>query len=162
MEQIQQTETRHISLTDTAKLIRNALKNAFPLTKFSVRSKSYSGGSSIDVDYTNGEPINEVENIAKQFAGATFDGMTDCKDYIKSEFNGERVHFGCDFVFVERQISDEDKLKVAHLLANYYNIEFKTIDSYPFNNGNNWHYLVWQYIRDKHYKDLFKDVQGDL
>ena len=40
-----------VTTADTARLIRSALKAAFPDTKFSVRSRTYAGGSSIDVSY---------------------------------------------------------------------------------------------------------------
>lgn len=41
--------TKYLSCAETAKLIRQALKEAFPDMKFGVRSKTYSGGASIDV-----------------------------------------------------------------------------------------------------------------
>lgn len=43
--------TDYIGLADTAKLMRKALAKNFPGVKFYVRSKSYSGGSSINVYY---------------------------------------------------------------------------------------------------------------
>jgi len=42
------------STADTAKRVRKALKHYFPAVKFSVHSKVYSGGSSIDVRWTDG------------------------------------------------------------------------------------------------------------
>lgn len=97
----------YISVTDTAKLIRAALKAAFPDTKFSVRSKSYSGGASIDISYTDGPPNFAVEDVVKRFEGASFDGMQDLKEYHDSVFNGRPVHFGANFVFVHRKYSGE-------------------------------------------------------
>lgn len=41
----------YLSAADTAKLVRVALKRSFPGTRFSVRSKTYSGGASIDVSW---------------------------------------------------------------------------------------------------------------
>lgn len=41
----------YISCADTAKLIRQAIKEAFPGVKFSVRSSVYSGGASITVEW---------------------------------------------------------------------------------------------------------------
>ena len=98
--------TRDISTTDTAKLIRQALAAAFPGQKFSVKSKSYAGGSSITIKWTDGPTSSEVETVTEQFEGADFDGSQDLKTYHDSTLNGESVHFGADFVFCNRNLSD--------------------------------------------------------
>jgi len=86
---------------ETAKEIRKALKAAFPKVKFSVRSDSYSGGSSIRVSYDKpGMPRSVVERVTDQFEGASFDGMVDLKSYKYGEYGGRRVAWGADFVFV--------------------------------------------------------------
>ena len=46
--------SKYINLTETNKLIRRTLKEAFPSVKFSVRGRSYSGGSSTDITWTDG------------------------------------------------------------------------------------------------------------
>lgn len=103
--------TLRISTTDTAKIIRTHLKETFPATKFSVRSEKYTGGSSIWISWVDGPTRNEVDLIAKMYEGATFDGMTDMKDY-KTSFlvlDGDdfptEVKFGSDFVFTDRRES---------------------------------------------------------
>lgn len=110
-------EIKSYSTTETASLIRQELKAAFPSVKFSVRSKSYSGGSSINVSWTDGPTGQEVDRVAGQFAGATFDGMIDLKSYHESNYRGERVRFGADFVFTNRKVS-ADLLKRAVVYAN--------------------------------------------
>jgi hypothetical protein len=97
---------RYLSCAETAKLIRKTLKEAFPGVGFSVRSSEYAGGASVDVRWTDGPTRADVERIAKTFQGATFDGMTDCKDVVRKRLDGERVHFGADFVCCERHVSD--------------------------------------------------------
>ena len=67
----------YLSCAETAKLVRQALKRAFPDAKFSVRSDTYSGGASIDVRWTDGPRAKAVEPIAKQYQGGGFDGMID-------------------------------------------------------------------------------------
>lgn len=74
-------ESRYISTTETAKLIRKALKAAFPGQKFSVRSSSYAGGSSIRVNWTDGPTKRQVEAICGNFEGKGFDGMIDMQYY---------------------------------------------------------------------------------
>lgn len=68
---------RSLSAAETASVLRKALRAAFPSTKFSVRSKTYSGGASIDVSYTDGPAFADVDAIAQGFAGGGFDGSID-------------------------------------------------------------------------------------
>lgn len=70
---------KRLSVAETAKLVRKDLKREFPGVKFSVRSHSYAGGASIDVDWTDGPTRNSVDAVIKRYAGARFDGMTDLK-----------------------------------------------------------------------------------
>lgn len=109
---------RYLSVTDTAKLVRVALKGAFPGVKFSVRSDSYAGGASIDVRWTDGPTQREVQQLCDLWRGATFDGMTDMKSYhstLLTTDNGfEEVSLGADFIFAKREHSPEFR---AALLA---------------------------------------------
>lgn len=75
---------RWISTVDTAKLIRSVLKRAFPGTKFSVRSRSYSGGSAILIRWTDGPTDLEVSGLTDGFEGGGFDGSIDLAYYIES------------------------------------------------------------------------------
>jgi hypothetical protein len=108
---------RYISTNDTAKLIRQALKEAFPEIKFSVTSKKYSGGSSINVRWQDGPTSKQVDAIAKTFQGGSFDGMTDCKGYLSHLMNGEPVQFGADYVFCSRERSSEKEEAAAAIFA---------------------------------------------
>lgn len=96
-----------LSCADTAKLIRQALKESFPGIKFSVRSSTYSGGASIRVGWTDGPNQAQVEDVAGIFRGAYFDGMTDFKGSRYAMIDGQQVSFGADFTFFERSYSDE-------------------------------------------------------
>jgi hypothetical protein len=70
-------KTRYLSAAETAKLVRAALKRAFPYMTFSVRSKKYSGGASIDVSWEDGPAKREVEAVVKGFERGRFDGSID-------------------------------------------------------------------------------------
>lgn len=70
---------RYLSCAETAKLVRAALKQAFPGQKFSVRSRTYAGGASIDVSWTDGPQSADVDVLVTRYAGAGFDGMIDLK-----------------------------------------------------------------------------------
>ncbi|MFH1016359.1 MAG: LPD29 domain-containing protein, partial [Chloroflexota bacterium] len=74
-------ETKYLSCAETAKLLRTALKKAFPGTKFSVRSDVYAGGASIDVSWVLGPTTKEVDAIGGQFASADFDGSIDLQTH---------------------------------------------------------------------------------
>lgn len=96
---------KYFSCAETAKLVRRELKSNFPGVKFSVRSSVYAGGASIDVEWLDGPSRTSVEKVVKQFQGAIFDGMTDSTTYVKSEWEGEEVRFGSDYVNCTRNMS---------------------------------------------------------
>jgi hypothetical protein len=76
-------ERRYVGVVETAKLMRVALKAAFPATKFSVRSSSYAGGASIRVGWVDGPSTKLVKEISGQFEGGGFDGMIDMKYHVE-------------------------------------------------------------------------------
>jgi hypothetical protein len=93
--------TTYISRTDTAKLIRKALKAKFNHFKFSVKCRA--GGGSIEVEWTDGPSTRDVDVIVKEFEGASYDGMYDSKTYKYSSLNGEEVQYGADYVVTHRK-----------------------------------------------------------
>ena len=109
------TEER-ISLTETAKIVRGILKKEFPRTKFSVISKSYSGGSSIDVDWEDGISTKKAEALVGKYHGAEFDGMIDLKTYNDKPYAN-------DFIFCQRTYSKEALDKKAVQIARDYGIK---------------------------------------
>lgn len=68
---------RYLSCAETAKLMRAALKAKFPGFAFSVRSRTYTGGSAIDVSWTDGPRQKDVAPVVAAFEGGRFDGMID-------------------------------------------------------------------------------------
>lgn len=104
------TAKRYLTCAETAKLLRAALKAAHPGVKFSVKSHTYSGGASIRVGWTDGPTAPTVDSLVRLYTGGSFDGMTDSMSYHDALLAGpdgmpERVHFGADFIFTERQTS---------------------------------------------------------
>ncbi len=97
--------TRYVTCAETAKLVRAALKAAFPGTKFSVRSDTYAGGASIDIRWTDGPTSYAVDRTVNQYKGATFDGMIDLKSSVYHEVDGQRIRYGSDFIMTQRQLS---------------------------------------------------------
>jgi hypothetical protein len=70
-------ETMYLSAAETAKLIRAALKKAFPGVKFSVRSENFSMGSSIRVSWTGGPSREDVDAVTHPYQCQRFDGSID-------------------------------------------------------------------------------------
>lgn len=123
-----QTETRYVSVTDTAKLVRKALKEHFPSIKFSVRSSSYSMGASIDIEWTDGPCSKAVDEVVDQFKGADFDGMQDLKVPRKSMLNGEPVRFMADYIHGQRHYSIEFLSAVAQAFVRDYQFTMPVIE----------------------------------
>ncbi|QIE29810.1 LPD29 domain-containing protein [Caballeronia sp. SBC2] len=98
--------TKNFTCAETAKLVRQSLKEAFPGVKFSVRSSTYSGGTSIDVSWINGPNAVQVESITKGFRAAYFDGSIDYQGSIHHMMDGEQVRFGADYITSSRRYSD--------------------------------------------------------
>lgn len=84
---------------ETAKKVRKSLKVAFPNTKFSVKSSTYSMGSSVTVYYVSGEKpeFHKCNEVVRSFASATFDGMDDSTSYNGYEYEG-KFYNGADYV----------------------------------------------------------------
>lgn len=114
-------ESLYLSVADTAKLVRAALKTAFPnvpARSFSVKSDSYSGGASIRVSWRDGYTVAEVEAVVQQFSGSTFDAMQDLKEYHTSiDANGRKVHYGADHILTERDYSPEFITAIVELIC---------------------------------------------
>lgn len=74
-------EMKYRGHTLGAKNLRIELKKAFPSVKFSVRSESYSGGDSININWTDGPLTEDVEKISNKYQEGNFDGMADIYNY---------------------------------------------------------------------------------
>lgn len=89
-----------------AKLLRQILKESFPGTKFSVRTSSYAGGSSITVCWSDGPSADQVKPLTSKLEGKYFDGMIDYAGYNYLTLDGKPFS-SVSYVFEERDYSDE-------------------------------------------------------
>lgn len=109
---------KYLTAAETAKLIRAALKAAFPGVKFSVRSDTYSLGASIYVRWTDGPTDPAVRAITESFRASDFDGMIDMSvNRPPTEIDGQLVHFGADYVKTSRQQSAEYRQRLSAIAA---------------------------------------------
>lgn len=60
-----------------AKAIRAELKKFFPKIKFTIRSKTYSGGDNVRVCWVDGPTQRVVEDVVAKYRIGHFDAMTD-------------------------------------------------------------------------------------
>lgn len=111
---------RFLTCAETARLVRQALREAFPGFRFGVRSKTYAGGASINVEWVDGPATADVNAIVRRFEGAYFCGMTDYKGQVYNELDGEAVTFGADYIFTQRNYTEEFiNARVAEVIAEY-------------------------------------------
>ena len=77
----------------TAAMIRRELKIRYPHTEFRVTSKSYSGGSSVRVSWTDGPTYADVAGMLGKYEQGRFDGSDDTYHYVPSQDNIPRVKY---------------------------------------------------------------------
>ena len=124
--------SRYISPKDTAKHVRTALKEAFPGIKFSVRTNTYAGGASIDVNWTDGPARTAVDTVTGWFEGKGPMDETDYCPSINRQFNGQQVHFHADYIHTTRNISEDTQDALSAELAAALGVEtLETGKSYP-------------------------------
>ena len=109
-----------LTTTAAAKAIRTELKASFPGVKFSVRSHS----CSINVTWTDGPTQKQVAEITWKYTNGTFNGMVDCYEYANDGRLG-----GADYVFCQRDYSQDAKATAIQVLASYW-ADWAGIDSY--------------------------------
>lgn len=103
-----------------AKLIRKELKDAFPNTKFTVRSSTFSMGDSVDIGYTledEHSPSPEaVEKVCRKYQAGYFNGMEDIYEYRETG-----TEESAKYVFVQADWTPI-KEKFTQAFLNYWDI----------------------------------------
>lgn len=102
---------------DTAKVIRKLLKNRFPevpAKHFSVRTKTYNGGSRIDINWKDYPLESDVKGLFTQDSPNTY-------HFHDKEENS--TYLIDAYVFFNRKISDEREQKIDELIENKYEAE---------------------------------------
>jgi hypothetical protein len=116
--------TDYISTKDTAKLLRQALKSAFPGVKFSVRMSTGTASAWMNVSYSDGPTEEAVRRITGQYEGRSFNGMTDGYDDNGTAlvaFEGEElpreVRYVCDGINTHRDYTPAGYQVAQHLMS---------------------------------------------
>lgn len=108
-----------IATPTAAKMIRNELKENFSDTKFSVRSKSYSGGSSVTIYWTDGPKSAEADSIVSKYQYGHFNGMEDIYEYSNTDENLPQTKF----VMTQRTMSDETRDDIINTIEKLYGVD---------------------------------------
>ncbi|ASD24230.1 hypothetical protein C3B61_14735 [Cryobacterium zongtaii] len=113
----------YITTKDTAKLVRAALKNAFPGVKFSVRMSTGTAAAWMNVSYSDGPTELEVKEVTSQFQGRSFNGMTDSYDDSgtaliagEGEEMPREVRYCCDGILSHREYTAAGYRAAQHLI----------------------------------------------
>lgn len=143
------------SHTLAASNIRAELKKAFPGVKFSVTSKSFANGNSIDVRWTDGPILSAVDKITDKYSGGTFDGMTDCYNYNSSAWTA--VFGSSKYIHSSRKHSfDAMKEAVREVCFEYgwplLKVEVSDYDGHAYlqNNSHDLCRVVHDFIERRH------------
>ena len=152
--------SEYISCADTAKFIRVALKDSFPGIKFSVRSRSYAGGASIDVEWSDGPAYKAVAEVAKVFEGSTFDGMIDLRSYHTSTFQGREVRFGADHVMCTRRKSRAFVQVIVDQYCRRYGMPLWTIEIVGTEMEANAYSNNLNYFEERELHDLLSETDA--
>jgi hemerythrin len=120
------SQARYISIVDTAKLVRKALKVAFPDTTFSVRKDN----SAIAIAWTDGPTWAEVNQLGQYFCGTERDPLEDGRRNVQRDLNGECVQFDNAYVSANRSASISFRMKVMKATCAYFNHEELVMDRY--------------------------------
>ena len=128
----------NLDCTQAAKNLRIELKRAFPGIKFGVRTSRFSGGDSIDVDWTDGPMLPQVQKFANKYSGGSFDGMTDSYEYSRSPWIA--VFGDAKYVHCHRHYSDQMVTRIiARVCAHLAGMEATpTLEDYR-------HGKLWQF-----------------
>jgi len=100
-----------------AKLLRKELKEKYSSIKFVVRSRSFTGGNDVNIDYVNGVPSDEIRKMTYKYQAGSFDGMTDMYNY-----DYDKTGPTAKYIFVNRNITDDIREKAKNKIAKDFGI----------------------------------------
>ena len=130
----------------TARAIRQDLKIKFPGINFRVRSENFAGGNSVDVDYDNFLPTQEIEKVIKKYQYGHFDGMIDLYEYSNSRDDIPQVKY----VMVDRHITSDVYAQTKTDLAQRWGIKNEDDEQEWYSKSGEWsNTRVYQELRNK-------------
>lgn len=135
---------RTLSTKDTAKLLRQGLKNEFPGIAFRVTMGRGTAASWLHVHYTDGPTEAALREFVFRYQGQKFNGLTDAYEAIENRviaFDGtdvpEEIHFQVAGITESRAHSPAAWLFAQAIVdaAGYPEIRVCAADGAPLNDG---------------------------
>lgn len=111
---------------ESAKLLKQALRAAFPAARFSVRLSRGTGYGNCYVNWIDGPSVAQVSRVTDRFEGAGFDGMTD-SSYHKDAILADGRDSGLRLILEERRISVAFARRLAEQVATFYGVAVPAI-----------------------------------
>lgn len=97
-------QAKRLPPAQSSRLLKKALRAAFPATKFQVRLSSGTAYGNVHVSWTDGPTGDEVRTVSEVFRSEGFDGMTDSATHRHTsiELDGETYQSGLGLVLLHR------------------------------------------------------------
>lgn len=125
MKLIEQTNGKYNHVL-AAKNIRVELKEAFPGHKFSVKSKSFSMGDSVDVRWVDGPTTKEVDGIIDKYQHGHFNGMEDIYESNYTSFHDK--HGSTKYTGSSRTLSFDAEVQILNLISEKYGVDVEQME----------------------------------
>lgn len=159
--------TEQATPADSAKVLKQTLRAAFPAVRFSVRLSRGTGYGNYHVSWTDGPTTRCVERITHTFQGEDFDGMQDLQ-YATPKVLPDGRESGIGLILCERRISTTFARRLAAQVAAFYGVAEPTItervsgywqiegDTFVADTRDYWSTMIY---RASHDRTLY--AQGD-
>ena len=83
---------KYIDRAEVARLMKKELTAKYAGVSFSITSKTYSGGGSITIKWTDGPTESQVEHVVSKFESRGFDGSIDMEYIIRHYIKGGKLY----------------------------------------------------------------------
>ena len=114
-EQKEKNKGKSSSHAAASAAIKAELAKAFPHVKFSVRSSSFAGGNSVDISWTDGATVEQVEAISDKYQYGSFNGMEDIYEYTNRRDDIPQAKYVSEQREISQTIKDEVKAQLMTL-----------------------------------------------
>lgn len=130
-----------------AKAIREELKGLFPTVKFSIRSRRFSMGNSVEISWTDGPTDKEVSEVVGKYEAGSFDPMQDM--YVYDNRNNGLPQ--AKYVNTQRTLSEAFRAVITADLANRYDVDFSDNQAVFYKFAMWPEAVIWKQAETKRY-----------